>query len=325
MPLRVMTIRSLTGGTGIARTRAHMCRYLVLLLIPLAFACAEAPTDDLVSPDIAVATDDDAKADQFDLPFTVVEDLQLRTTVGRTEEGRVIRSASSFKAAFGTSPPSWLDFDEEWLAVYAAGVKNTGGYAAEIRRLRLSDTGKSVKVTAALTSPGAGCFVTQALTKPFAVVRFPAQPGASTSRFSKLAETHVCGACGASLQSALETAADGMLFMSESDYPLTYVGWTGEGAPTAANLSALLGVQAGTLVEQRSFAQTMDHLGEAYDPGDPYIVEYAQTFRALREVMEANLTDLTVIRVGEISIDVYFVGRSSCGDLVGLKTTSIET
>jgi hypothetical protein len=99
----------------------------------------------------------------------------------------------------------------------------------------------------------------------------------------------------------------------------------GEGAPTAANLSALLGVQAGTLVEQRSFAQTMDHLGEAYDPGDPYIVEYAQTFRALREVMEANLTDLTVIRVGEISIDVYFVGRSSCGDLVGLKTTSIET
>ena len=69
----------------------------------------------------------------------------------------------------------------------------------------------------------------------------------------------------------------------------------------------------------------MDGLGEAYDPSDPYIVEYAARFRALRAVMEANLTDLTVIRVGEISIDVYFVGRSACGDLVGLETTSIET
>ncbi len=325
MPLCVMTIHGVTDGTRIARERAYMRRYLVLLLIPLAIACEDAPTEDLVSPDVAAATDDDAKADQSDLTFTVVDDLQLRSSVGRTEEGRVIRSASSFKSAFGTNPPSWLDFDEEWLAVYAAGVKTTGGYAAEIQRVRLSDTGKSVKVTATLSSPGAGCFVTQALTKPFAVVRFPAQPGASTSRFTKLTETRVCGACGPSLQSALETAADGMLYMSESDYPLTYVGWAGEGAPTVAKLSALLSVPAGTLVEEYAFSELMDRLGEAYDPGDPYIVEYAAKFRALREVMEANLTDLTVIRVGEISIDVYFVGRSSCGDLVGLKTTSIET
>jgi len=192
---------------------------------------------------------------------------------------------------------------------------------------RLSDTGKSGKVVASLTWPGDGCFVTDALTKPFAVVRFPAQPGAATSRFTRLAETNTCGAdvCGPELQGVLEQAADGMLFMSESDYPLTYVGWDGQGAPTSDKLTALLGVAAGTLVEQRSFSETMDRLGEAYDPTDPYIVEYAARFRALREVMEANLTDLTVIRVGEISIDVYFVGTSACGDLVGLKTTSIET
>ncbi len=302
-----------------------MRRLLLLLLIPLAVACADGPTGDLISPDVTVATDDDAKTDQADLAFSEVADLSLRSSVGRTEEGRVIRSATSFKAAFGTNPPSWLDFDEEWLAVYSAGAKTTGGYRAEIRHVRLSDSGKSVKVTASLTAPGTGCLVTQALTKPFAVVKFPAQLGASTSRFTKLAESSVCGACGPSLKSSLETAAAGMLFMSESDYPLTYVGWTGEGAPTTAKLSTLLNIPAGTLVEQRSWSDMMDRLGEAYDPNDPYVVEYAAKFRALRAVMEANLTNLTVIRVGTISIDVYFVGTSPCGDLVGLKTTSIET
>lgn len=113
--------------------------------------------------------------------------------------------------------------------------------------------------------------------------------------------------------------------MSESDYPLTYVGWDGQGAPSVGKLTTLLNVTAGTLVEERSWSDTMDRLGEAYDPTDPYIVEYAAKFRALRAVMEANLTNLKVIRVGTISIDVYFVGTSSCGDLVGLKTTSIET
>jgi hypothetical protein len=305
-----------------------MRRYLAAIVLSLAAACAGAPDDgDLVSPDVTVSTVDDAKTDQADVAFTPVTGLSLRSSVGKTEEGRVIRSASSFKAAFGTAPPAWLDFDSEWLAVYSAGIKTTGGYTAEIQRVRLSDSGKSVKVTASLTSPGAGCLVTQSLTKPFAVVRFAAQPGAATSRFTKLAETDTCGAevCGADLQHVLEQSADGMLFMSESDYPLTYVGWDGQGAPTVDKLKTLLGVSPDTLVEEQSFSETMDGLGEAYDPSDPYIVEYAARFRALRAVMEANLTDLTVIRVGEISVDVYFVGRSACGDLVGLETTSIET
>lgn len=305
-----------------------MRRYLVAILLSLSAACADAPADgDLVSPTVTTDTVDDAKADQADLSFTPVTDLTLRSSIGKTEEGRVIRSATSFRTAFGTAPPAWLDFNDEWLAVYSAGIRPTGGYEAEIQRVRLSDSGMTVKVTSSLTSPGAGCAVTDALTKPVAIVRFPAQAGASRSRFTKLAEVDTCGmdVCGSELQTVLEQAADGMLYMSESDYPLTYVGWDGQGAPTAATLATLLGVSADTLVEEQSWSETMNSLGEAYDPTDPYIVEYARRFRDLRAVMEANLTDLTVIRVGEISIDVYFVGKSACGDLVGLKTTSIET
>jgi hypothetical protein len=304
----------------------------VLLILALcvlaAAACATDSDDDFISTDLEEESELEPKADQPLLPFTVVDGLELREAVGRTEEGRVIRTATAYRSAFGTAPPKWLDFSKEWLAVYTAGVKSTGGYAAEILQVRLSDTGKSLKVVSRLTSPGAGCFVTFALTKPTVVVRFPAQPGAGTSRFTKQSLVQDCTstqACGAALQSELASAADGLLYMSESDYPLDVRSYPGAGAPTVAKLLALTNTPAGTLVEERSFDQTMDRLGEAYDPDDDYLVEYAARFRALRAVMETQLTDLTVIRIGEIQVHVFFVGKSACGDLVGYETISIET
>lgn len=302
------------------------CTWLALLFVSIA-ACADvASDDDFVVDDVSEASDDDTKADQADLPFTAVTGLSLRSSIGQHESGRVIRSANAFKAAFGTTPPANINFSQEWLAVYSAGIKSTGGYKAEILHVRLSDSGKSVKVTSKLTSPGANCIVTQALTKPVAVVKFAAQPGANTARFTKLSATKSCGGvCGTELQSTLADAVLNMTYMSESDYPLSVVSYAGKGAPTVSKLLSLTNTPAGAVVEQRSFADLMDQLGEVYDPADPYAVEYAARWNALREVLEENLTDMTVIRIGEIQIDVYIVGTSACGDLVGVKTTSIET
>ena len=80
-----------------------------------------------------------------------------------------------------------------------------------------------------------------------------------------------------------------------------------------------------TVTEQRSFAELFDDLTTVFDPADPAAVEAAERYKALRTVLETNLTDLTVIRIGEIAIDVYIVGVSSCGELVALKTVSVET
>lgn len=299
-----------------------------LLSLCLVTACADEATDDFVSTDIGDAAGDDAKADGPEISFTPVTDFSLRSSVGATEEGRVIRSATSFKSAFGVAPPASLDFDHDWLAVYSAGVRTTGGYHATIEHLRLSDSGLTVKVTSHLTTPGADCIVTQALTKPVAVVKFAAQPSAARSRFTKLSEAKSCsaaGLCDAALKPVLESQVTGMLYTSESDYPLTYVTYGAQGAPTVDKLRAALALDPSVVMEQRSFAELFDDLSNPYDPNDPYIVDYAMKYAALRTVLEQNLTDLTVIRVGEISIDVYIVGQTSCGELVGLKTTSIET
>lgn len=53
--------------------------------------------------------------------------------------------------------------------------------------------------------------------------------------------------------------------------------------------------------------------------------ETAQKFSALQKVIESNLQNVKVFRVGEISIDVYIVGVDADGNFAGLKTTVIET
>ena len=45
----------------------------------------------------------------------------------------------------------------------------------------------------------------------------------------------------------------------------------------------------------------------------------------LAKVIEENLSDVRVFKVGEVNIDVYIVGRTKQGDWVGLHTKAVET
>ncbi len=302
--------------------------FVSLILSMSAVGCASDAAEDADLTSEVTEGLDDSKADQADLPFTPVDGLTLRASIGTTESGRVIRSAASFKAAFGVAAPADIDFADEWIAVYSAGTRPTGGYAARVTRVRLSDTGLTVKVSAELSTPGEGCVVTQALTKPVAIARFPAQPGAARSWFGKKAAAVACtspGLCGADITGALTTEVAGMTFMSESDYPLEVISFGQVGSPTIDNLRTLTGTAAGTLIEQRDFNDTFNRLTTVYDPNDPYLVEYAQRYLDLRGVLEDNLSELTVIRIGEIQIGVYVLGVTDCGELIAIKTTSIET
>ena len=136
----------------------------------------------------------------------------------------------------------------------------------------------------------------------------------------------------AALKGKLEASVKGMLFMSESDYPLDYfslpAATSGSGKPGGADMLQLLKLPAGTKVEVRDFAAFFDRLSEVHTEAegyDPTQIADEKKYGELRKVMEAGLTDLTVIRTGDIQIGVYIVGRNSDGDLVGLHTTSIET
>lgn len=140
------------------------------------------------------------------------------------------------------------------------------------------------------------------------------------------------------LRAALEAATRGMLWLSESDHPLTYVQLDGAAASVhdVATFKALLGVEASRPAEERTLAEALGWRVR-HRPGEsPEETAEVERYIALQRLLESSLAGVRVYRVGdpdashadgELSgaIEVYIVGENAHGDLVGLRTVSVET
>lgn len=126
---------------------------------------------------------------------------------------------------------------------------------------------------------------------------------------------------------ALAAAAAGLLFISESDYPLepVVVASPGSPGPVAAALLQYLGLPPETPVQEQSLAYFLrNHTRQ--DPGFSLEkLERARQFNHLQQVLEQELRDIKVYRVGQIQVQAFVLGRDARGQLSGLKTTLIET
>lgn len=118
------------------------------------------------------------KGDGTDLAFTEIDD---GLDPGAEATRRVFTSAEAYEEFFGRAAPSDVDWDKDWVALFHAGAKPTGGYAASFKRVYVSQTGKTLQIVTSLSSPGDDCFTTQAITTPFVVVRFP-RPASNPGR-----------------------------------------------------------------------------------------------------------------------------------------------
>ncbi len=125
--------------------------------------------------------------------------------------------------------------------------------------------------------------------------------------------------CGPTLQDEFAKAVDGLLYLSESDYPfeILVAPSPGLGAVTPPELFAVLGLPKDTPFELRTFDQFFT----------PFLLSgpNGARYQALRDLMEARLSAPQVIRFDMIQVKVYLVGRSSCGEIAGVHTISIET
>lgn len=135
---------------------------------------------------------DDEKSDRADFALTEV-DFQAPIESDELKVG-VIKTRTQWKTVFGVAAPPSIDFDREWVAYYTAGMQTSGGYSAEITRVRLSDTGKTLKISTTLHAPGNDCLVTLALTSPYTIVKFkrPAAPRPSANRYFKSTDVYSC-------------------------------------------------------------------------------------------------------------------------------------
>lgn len=125
-----------------------------------------------------------------------------------------------------------------------------------------------------------------------------------------------------STQSNLEQAANGLLMMSESDYPFEYFA-TDDTEINELVLLKLAGKPQGTLIEKT----TLEHLfRNMADPNSPSVSsETSARFREFMEVLKNEITDIAVYRVGEIQVQVFITGINVQGTVSGMRTLLIET
>jgi hypothetical protein len=130
----------------------------------------------------------------------------------------------------------------------------------------------------------------------------------------------------ASIARELEHLTRGLLFMSESDYPLQVVMWRRPGGgPTATRLAALTGEAHADLAQ----ALTVDEFFRAAVtpmPGDDVEERaLARRFAGVVHFLKTRLAGVRVFRFGRLSIRSYVVGTTPSGDWLGLSTTEVET
>jgi len=122
-----------------------------------------------------------------------------------------------------------------------------------------------------------------------------------------------------------QKATDGLLFMSESDYPWEVLYWRlPGGSPTAARVAALTGEDA-IQVEERSLEAFFDGAATPQDWHAEEDLVTVRRYQTLVALLKTKLRKLKVYRFGRIQIHAYVVGVTSAGNWVALRTTQIET
>lgn len=118
----------------------------------------------------------------------------------------------------------------------------------------------------------------------------------------------------------------GILYFSESEYPLTLEQWgTLPATELAKKIATLNKVEPATLkaVKEEDFFNEIERTA---DPNDTPIVENARKFKALHQFLKENLTNIQVTRVeGGTNVPLYITGYRPDGTCVALLTTSIES
>src|SRR4051812_13502100 len=97
---------------------------------------------------------------------------------------------------------------------------------------------------------------------------------------------------------AIRQAAEGLEYPSESDAPFEVLRWAAASATSAREAVKAKSAKDAPIEEVKVEA----FFGQLDETSD------AARFRALRAALEAALTNLTVLRVGEVNVTIYVLG-----------------
>ncbi|MHC5596902.1 MAG: nuclease A inhibitor family protein [Nostoc sp.] len=122
-----------------------------------------------------------------------------------------------------------------------------------------------------------------------------------------------------------QSSAD-LLMMSESDYPFEVFLWTAQAnGLTTQKLLQLTDHPHNSAIEEVTLDYFFRNCAYEQEWHDEQQKQNVKKFQTLVQILEDNLNEIKVYRIGTIDIDVYIVGKTSSGDLAGLSTKVVET
>lgn len=123
----------------------------------------------------------------------------------------------------------------------------------------------------------------------------------------------------------LKQASEGLLWLSESDYPFETVYWENLNCLDSSKLLQITDHDLSTKVEVKQLEQFFQQATEAKDWYNTQEIAECQRYRALVNLLQTHLKEIQVYRVGEVEIDVYILGKTEFGSIAGLSTKVVET
>jgi hypothetical protein len=125
----------------------------------------------------------------------------------------------------------------------------------------------------------------------------------------------------------LEEAAKGLSFQSESDYPIEpfLIRTSGNEPITPALVLKAMKQALDAPVKTGAIEEFFATATEEQDWHNEAERQTTRRFQELVKVLQENLSDLQVFKVGKVERDVYVVGRTPAGALAGVKTKVVQT
>jgi hypothetical protein len=122
----------------------------------------------------------------------------------------------------------------------------------------------------------------------------------------------------------LKRLTRGLMFQSESDYPLEPFVRPAKGdkPPSPQDIMAAPEGSAASAVDFDSFFGSAT---QEQDGQDAEARVRVKKFQALVKYLKENLGEIQVSKVGDAEADVYIIGKTASGGLAGVKTKVVET
>lgn len=127
------------------------------------------------------------------------------------------------------------------------------------------------------------------------------------------------------LLAELSQACDGLMWLSESDYPWQVVSWQNENKIDRQTLLQHYDYHPETHVSTKTLDSFFQNATTEQQWHDETEKAEVKRYQSLYSWLKNNLQDIQIFLVGEIEVDVYLLGRASNNKVLGLSTKMIQT